>query len=134
MKKGELIIASGGGGIPVIKNENGHLQGLEAVVDKDHTSSLLGSMIGAEILLILTDVDKVSLNYGKPLQQDLDHITVPMAKKYLMEGHFPGGNMGPKIESIIDFLENGGKKAIITSIENVFDALKGNAGTTITLN
>ena len=134
MKKEELIIASGGGGIPVIENENGHLEGLEAVVDKDHTSSLLGSLIGAEILLILTDVDKVSLNYGKPDQQDLDHITVSMAKKYLKDGHFPSGNMGPKIESIINFLENGGNSAIITSIENVFDALNGNAGTIITLN
>jgi carbamate kinase len=132
-EKEELIIASGGGGIPVIKNENGYLQGLEAVVDKDHTSSLLGSLIGAEILLILTDVNKVSLNYGKPNQKDLDHITVSMAKKYLKEGHFPSGNMGPKIESIINFLENGGNRAIITSIENVFDALKGNAGTIITL-
>ena len=107
---GDLIIAAGGGGIPVIKNEDGMLQGIEAVVDKDHTASLLASLLDVEILLILTDVDKVAINYGKPDQQDLDHLTVEKAKKYLNEGFFPSGNMGPKIESTIDFLENGGKK------------------------
>jgi len=132
--EGELVIAAGGGGIPVIKNRNGIFQGIEAVVDKDHTAALLASLIGAEILLVLTDVDKVALNYGKPNQKDLDHLTVSKAKEHLKNGHFPSGNMGPKIESIIDFLENGGKKAIITPLENVFDALNGKAGTTITLN
>ena len=132
--KGDLIIAAGGGGIPVVKNEDGMFQGIEAVVDKDHTASLLASLLNTEILLILTDVDKVAINYGKSDQKDLDHLTLEMAKKYLNEGFFPPGNMGPKIESTIDFLENGGKKAIITSIENVFEALEGIAGTTITLN
>ncbi len=132
--EGELIIAAGGGGIPVVKMEDGTFQGIEAVVDKDHTAALLASLIGAEILLILTDVDKVALDYGKPYQQNLDHLTIPMAREYLKNGYFPPGNMGPKIESTIDFLENGGKKAIITSLENVFDALDGEAGTTITLN
>ena len=131
---GDLIIAAGGGGIPVIENEDGMLQGIEAVVDKDHTAALLASLLNVEILLILTDVDKVAINYGKPDQQDLDHLTVEQAKKYLNEGFFPSGNMGPKIESTIDFLENGGKKAIITSIKNVFDALDGVEGTTITFN
>jgi carbamate kinase len=131
---GDLIIAAGGGGIPVIKKENGMLQGIEAVVDKDHTAALLASLLNVEILLILTDVDKVAINYGKPDQEDLDHLTLDEAKKYLSEGFFPSGNMGPKIESTIDFLENGGKKAIITSIENVFDALNGVACTTITPN
>jgi carbamate kinase len=131
---GDLIIAAGGGGIPVIENEEGMFQGIEAVVDKDHTAALLASLLNVEILLILTDVDKVAINYGKPDQEDLDHLTVEMARKYLNEGFFPSGNMGPKIESTIDFLENGGKKAIITSIENVFDALDGVAGTTITPN
>jgi carbamate kinase len=131
---GDLIIAAGGGGIPVIENEEGMFQGIEAVVDKDYTAALLASLLNVEILLILTDVDKVAINYGKPDQEDLDHLTVEMARKYLNEGFFPSGNMGPKIESTIDFLENGGKKAIITSIENVFDALDGVAGTTITPN
>jgi carbamate kinase len=132
--EGELVIAAGGGGIPVIESENGTYQGIEAVVDKDHTAALLASLIGAEILLILTDVDKVALNYGKPYQKEIDHLTVSEARKHLNKGYFPSGNMGPKIESTIDFLENGGKKAIITSLENVFDALNGEAGTTITLN
>ncbi len=130
---GELVIATGGGGIPLIEKENGNFQGLEAVVDKDHTSALLASILGVEILLILTDVDRVALNYGKSYQEDLDHLTVSEAKEHLKNGYFPPGNMGPKIESSINFLENGGKKAIITSIENVFEALKGNAGTLITL-
>ena len=129
---GDLIIAAGGGGIPVIRKENGILEGIEAVVDKDHTAALLASLLDVEILLILTDVDKVAINYGKPDQEDLDSLTVEMAKKYLNEGFFPSGNMGPKIESTINFLENGGKKVIITSIENVFDALEGISGTTIT--
>lgn len=130
----KLVIACGGGGIPVMKNKAGCYEGVEAVVDKDHTSSLLASKIGAEVLLILTDVDKVAINYGKPDQKYLDHLTVPQAKNYLALGHFPPGTMGPKIESTIDFIESGGKKAIITSIENSIKALKGQAGTTITLN
>ena len=129
---GDLVIAAGGGGIPVIEKEDGMFQGIEAVVDKDHTAALLASLLNVEILLILTDVDKVAINYGKPDQEDLDHLTLEEAKQYLNEGFFPPGNMGPKIESTIEFLENGGKKAIITSIENVLDALKGVAGTTIT--
>jgi carbamate kinase len=131
-ENGELVIASGGGGIALIKKENGNFQGLEAVVDKDHTSALLASIIGAEILLVLTDVDRVAINYGKSYQEDLDHLTVSKAREHLKNGYFPPGNMGPKIESAIDFLENGGKKVVITSIENVFEALNGNAGTTIT--
>lgn len=128
-----LVIACGGGGIPVMKNETGYYEGVEAVVDKDHTSSLLASKIGAEVLLILTDVEKVAINYGKPEQIYLDHLTVHQAKNYLAQGHFPPGTMGPKIESTIDFLEAGGKKAIITSIENSIKALNGQAGTTISL-
>lgn len=130
----KLVIACGGGGIPVMKNKAGCYEGVEAVVDKDHTSSLLASKIGAEVLLILTDVNKVAINYGKPDQKYLDHLTVHQAKNYLALGHFPPGTMGPKIESTIDFIESGGKKAIITSIENSIKALKGQAGTTVTLN
>ena len=130
----KLVIACGGGGIPIIKNENGVYEGVEAVVDKDHTSALLASKLGVEILLILTDVEKVSINYGKPKQKNLDRLTVKEAEEYLGKGHFPAGTMGPKIESTIDFIKNGGKKAIITSIENSIKALEGKAGTTITMN
>lgn len=129
----KLVIACGGGGIPVMKDEKGNYVGVEAVVDKDHTSSLLASKIGAEVLLILTDVEKVSINYGKHNQKELDHMDLDMAKKYLEKGHFPPGTMGPKIESTIEFIESGGKRAIITSIEKSIEALNGNAGTIITL-
>ena len=131
---GVLVIASGGGGIPVTEDDNGNLQGLEAVVDKDYTASLLASIIDADILLVLTDVDNVAINYGKHNQRDLNHITLGLAREYLKKGYFPSGTMGPKIESSIHFLENGGKKAIITSLKNVSDALKGHAGTLITQN
>ncbi len=130
--EGTIVIASGGGGIPVIINEEGMLQGVEAVIDKDHAAAYLASLIEAEILLILTDVEKAALNYGKPGQRDIDHITVSEAEHYLQEGHFPPGNMGPKVESALTFLEKGGEKVIITSLEHAVDALKGNAGTTIT--
>lgn len=128
-----FVIACGGGGIPVMKNEQGNYEGVEAVVDKDHTSSLLASKIGAEVLLILTDVEKVAINYGKQNQESLDHLSVQKAKNYLDDGHFPPGTMGPKIESTINFIEAGGKKAIITSIENSIKALNGQAGTTVTM-
>jgi len=123
-----IVIACGGGGIPVIK-EGKRLSGVEAVIDKDLASSKLGEQIGADILLIATDVEKVALNYGKPNQKLLDRISVAEAKKFLQEGHFPPGSMGPKIEAVINFLEKGGKQAIITSIEKINDGLEGRAGT-----
>lgn len=130
--EGTIVIASGGGGIPVILDEKGMLQGVEAVIDKDHAASYFASLIEAEILLILTDVEKAALNYGKPGQRDIDHMTVSAAKQYLQEGHFPPGNMGPKIESALTFLKKGGEKVVITSLEHAVDALEGDAGTTIT--
>jgi carbamate kinase len=123
-----IVIACGGGGIPVIK-EGKRLSGVEAVIDKDLASSKLGEQIGADILLIATDVEKVALNYSKPNQKLLDRISVAEAKKFLQEGHFPPGSMGPKIEAVINFLEKGGKQAIITSIEKINDGLEGKAGT-----
>lgn len=128
--EGILIIASGGGGIPVIE-EKGILKGVEGVVDKDHAASYLASLIGAEILLILTDVEKLALNYASPVQKDLDHMNIGQARQYLGEGHFPPGSMGPKVESAIDFLENGGKKVIITSLDTALSALRGDGGTII---
>ena len=131
--EGTIVIASGGGGIPVIINEDGMLQGVEGVIDKDHAASYLASLIEAEILLILTDVEKISLYYNTPHQRFIDKMTISQANKYLIEGHFPEGSMGPKVESAINFLEKGGKKVIITSLEHAVDALKGDVGTTITL-
>jgi carbamate kinase len=125
---GWIVIACGGGGIPVIK-EGKRLSGVEAVIDKDLASSKLGEQVGADILLIATDVEKVALNYGKANQRFLEKVSISEAKTYLNEGHFPPGSMGPKVEAVINFLEKGGKRAIITSIEKIKDALEEKAGT-----
>ncbi|MDI6916948.1 MAG: carbamate kinase [Thermoplasmatales archaeon] len=129
---GVIVIAVGGGGIPVVKEKN-FLKGVEAVIDKDLASSLLASNINAELLLISTNVEKVFLNYNKPEQKGIDRMSVEEAKKYLSEGHFPPGSMGPKIEAGIRFLEKGGKEVIITSPECIGDALKNKTGTHIML-
>jgi len=128
--QGFVVIAVGGGGIPVIEEE-GELKGVEAVIDKDYASALLAIGIKADLFLISTAVEKVALNYGKPNQKWLDKMTLKEAKKYHEEGHFPPGSMGPKIQAIIDFLENGGKEAIITDPENIERALRGETGTRI---
>lgn len=126
-----VVIATGGGGIPVYVEATGWLEGLDAVIDKDAASAVMARDIGAEELMILTGVEKVALNFGKPNQSFIDKMTVSEAKKYLNEGHFPAGSMGPKIEASVDFLENGGEKVIITSFEKSLLAVKGKAGTTI---
>ena len=125
-----IVIACGGGGIPVIK-EAKRLHGVEAVIDKDLASSKLAEQIGADILLIATDVEKVALNYKTPNQKDLDKLSISEAKRYLEEGQFPPGSMGPKIQAVLNFLESGGEEAIITSIEKIKEALAGKAGTHI---
>lgn len=130
VSEGYIVIAAGGGGIPVIM-KNGLLTGVEAVVDKDLTASLLASKLKAEVFLILTDVEKVSLNYGKRNQIELEEIRISEAERYLNEGHFGKGNMEPKIASVINFIKNGGKEAIISSLEKAIPALEGMAGTRI---
>lgn len=131
VKDGIIVIAAGGGGIPVYKKDDGTFEGIDAVIDKDRASAVLARDIGAELLLILTQIEKVALNFGTLLQEDLDKVTLSEVKKYLKEGHFPPGSMGPKIESAIQFLESGGKEVIITSIEKAFESVKGEAGTKI---
>jgi len=131
ISKGYVLVAVGGGGIPVVRDENGNLKGVAAVIDKDYASSLLATSIDADLFLISTAVEKVYLNYKKPNQQALDEITVAEAKKYLAEGHFAPGSMGPKVKAIIDFLEKGGKEAIITSPEGIPRSLRGETGTHI---
>ena len=128
-----LPIVGGGGGIPVIK-KGSSFEGIDCVVDKDHVAALLAKSIGASVLLILTDVDKVKLNYGKSNESDLDTITVKTAKKLLKEGQFLEGSMKPKIQAQIDFLESGGEMGIITSLDSALAALNGKAGTIITKN
>lgn len=126
-----IVVAAGGGGIPVYIESNGWLEGIDAVIDKDLASATLARDIGAEELMILTGVEKVALNFGKPAQQFIDKMSVSQAKTYLKEGHFPAGSMGPKIEASVKFLECGGERVIITSIENSMEAIEGEAGTTI---
>lgn len=130
LKTGAIVIAAGGGGIPVIL-ENGELVGIEAVIDKDAASSVLAEMIGAEYLLLLTGVEKVCINYRQPNEQQLGQITVAQAEKYLQEGQFPEGSMAPKIRASIDFVRKGGKQAIITTLTNLCAALNGQTGTSI---
>jgi len=129
-----VVICTGGGGIPVVRNESGALEGIAAVIDKDFGSSLLATNVGAELFVISTAVEKVALNFGKPDQKWLDKMTLSEAKAYLAEGkHFAKGSMAPKIQAIIRFLENGGKRALITNPENIGKALKGETGTWVVL-
>ena len=132
INQGMCVITVGGGGIPVVADESGRLQGIAAVIDKDFASSLLANAVGAELLIISTAVEKVALNFGKPDQRWLDRMTLQEAKIYLAEGtHFAKGSMAPKIQACIWFLEKGGKKAIITDPENIGHALAGETGTWI---
>jgi len=132
IEAGMIVVTVGGGGIPVIEVSPGSYKGVAAVIDKDFASSLLATLINADLLLISTAVEKVALNFGKPDQQWLDRITLSEAKEYLAEGtHFAKGSMAPKIQAIIRFLEAGGKQALITNPENIGRALKGETGTWI---
>lgn len=127
-----VVIASGGGGMPVIEKEDRGLDGLEAVIDKDLASERLAEAIGADLLLILTDVEKVYLDYKTPKEKALDAISLKELKEYYMEGYFPPGSMGPKILAAIRFLEYGGKKVIISNVEKGWEALQEKTGTHIT--
>lgn len=128
---GFVVITVGGGGIPVVENENGDLEGVAAVIDKDFASSLLATSIKADLFLISTAVEKVYLNFGQREQEAIDRMTVAEARRYIEEGHFAKGSMLPKIQAIIQFLESGGKQAIITNPENIERALRGETGTLI---
>ncbi|NOZ87014.1 MAG: carbamate kinase [Deltaproteobacteria bacterium] len=127
-RAGHIVIACGGGGIPVINNANNDYQGVEAVIDKDLTASILAADIDAELLIILTDVENVFLNYGKPDQQPLYAVTVDMLEKFIEEGHFAPGSMGPKVGAVLEFLKKGGRRALITCPERLEEALAGRAG------
>jgi len=130
LDKGMVVVAAGGGGVPVVE-ENGELREVEAVIDKDYASALLASSIEADLLLISTGIEKVALDFGRPSQRFLDRMTLSETKMYYKERQFPEGSMGPKIEAIISFLEEGGKEAIITNPENIERALLGETGTHI---
>jgi len=131
LNAGISAVGVGGGGIPVIEDEDGNLQGVEAVIDKDFGSALLAKMIDADLFVISTAVEKVALNFNTADEVLLDKMTVAEAKKYIEEGHFAPGSMLPKIQAIIQYLENGGKKALITDPEHIGEALEGKTGTWI---
>lgn len=126
-----IVIAAGGGGIPVVRTDSGELRGVYAVIDKDRASSLLAIGIGADLFVISTGVEKVALNFGKPDERLLDRMTLAEARRYMLEGHFAPGSMQPKIEAAISFLERGGPQALITNPENIERALRGETGTWI---
>ena len=129
--KGFVVIGVGGGGIPVIETPEGELVGVEAVIDKDFGAAILASMLKADLFLISTAVEKVAINFNKPNQQWLDQMTAAEARQYLQEGHFAKGSMLPKIQAILKYLDNGGKKALITDPAHIKDALNGKTGTWI---
>jgi carbamate kinase len=133
IESGMIVIASGGGGIPVCKNDCGKLEGVDAVIDKDRAGARLAEEVGANILLILTDVEYALLNYDKPIQKPIMHMNIEEARKLLKQGHFGAGSMGPKIEAALGFVERGGDEAIITSLDKALDALQGRTGTHIVL-
>lgn len=131
IKNGYSVVAAGGGGIPVIRNELGWLEGVDAVIDKDYASSLLATALRADLFIITTAVERVCVNYGQPGEQPLDHLTVESARRLMEAGHFPAGSMRPKIKAVLNFLEKGGQRAIITSPGKLKEALAGEAGTQI---
>ncbi len=131
VEAGIIAIATGGGGVPVTRSEDGHLHGVDAVIDKDRASDLLGRLIGADTLVIITQVDGVYADFGTPQQKALPVLDTSRAAAMLAQGDFPPGSMGPKIESAISFLKGGGKDVIITSPDYLLAAIQGSAGTRI---
>jgi carbamate kinase len=131
IEKDYIVVACGGGGIPVYRDEQGHLHGMIAVIDKDRASSLLANKLNADLFVISTAVEKVAINFNKPNQQNLDKLTISQAKQYMAGGEFAEGSMKPKIEAVIRFIENGGKQSLITNPENIQRALNGETGTWI---
>jgi carbamate kinase len=126
-----IVIAAGGGGIPVVREADNILAGIDAVIDKDLASALLGSMLKIQVMIISTAVSHVALDFGKPSQRNIEKMTVKEAKKYIQEGHFKSGSMLPKIEAAIQFIEGGGEEVIITNPQSIFKAFHGNTGTHI---
>jgi len=130
-----IVITCGGGGIPVLEKIDGHLEGVAAVIDKDFAAELLAEQVNADVLMILTEVEKVAINFNKPDQKNLDHLTLIEVAKYIEEGQFPAGSMLPKVEAAMKFVRMfPDKKAIITSLDKAVEALNGETGTVITFN
>jgi carbamate kinase len=130
-RAGHIVIACGGGGVPIKKNPDDSYAGVEAVIDKDLTSSVLAADVGAALLIILTAVPQVCLDFGKPNQRSLGAVTLEEIEALYAEGHFPAGSMGPKIEAVVHFLKHGGRRALITNPQSLPNAIEGRAGTHI---
>ncbi|MDF1593300.1 MAG: carbamate kinase [Desulfobacterales bacterium] len=130
-KRGTIIIAGGGGGIPVVRDRRGVRRGIEAVIDKDLTSAHMANVLGIKDMMILTGVPHIMLHFGTPRQKEITSATVAEMRRYVAEGHFPEGSMGPKVEAAIRFIEGGGNRVIISQLETAFAALKGETGTHI---
>jgi carbamate kinase len=126
---GVITVAAGGGGIPVVREENGDLTGVAAVIDKDRATALLGRLIGADTLVLITSVNCVYEKFGQPDQKPLNRLDISLAERLLAQGEFPPGSMGPKIESALSFLSGGGHEVIITSPDSILAAIDGRAGT-----
>jgi carbamate kinase len=129
--EGFIVIAAGGGGIPVVEDRSGNLTGVEAVIDKDLTAERLAAAIRAEVLLILTDVEQVYLGFGTPREQPIPTARASDIRRWLKEGQFPAGSMGPKMEACARFVEEGGRCAVVTSLERAVEGLEGRAGTRV---
>jgi carbamate kinase len=131
IQQGISVIAAGGGGIPAYYDGHDNIKGVEAVIDKDYTSSLLASELKSDLFVILTNVDFVSINFNKRTQKNLTKVRLKEIKRYYEKGHFPPGSMGPKIKAAMDFIESGGKEVIITSAKELLKSLRGQSGTHI---
>jgi len=129
--QGVCVIAEGGGGIPAYYDGHDNIKGVEAVIDKDYTSSLLASELKADVFVILTNVEYVAINFGKKTQRNLTRVRLKELKRYYDRGHFPAGSMGPKVKAALNYIEAGGKEVIITSAKELLRSLKGETGTHI---
>lgn len=129
---GQIVIAAGGGGVPVVRTSNGSYRGVEAVIDKDRSAQKLATLVGADVLVLLTEVEAVAVDFGTPEQRPLHDVSLDEIRRHYADGQFPKGSMGPKVEAAIAFLEAGGKRVIITSVEYLAAAVAGRDGTRIT--
>ncbi|HLN77309.1 MAG TPA: carbamate kinase, partial [Nocardioidaceae bacterium] len=128
---GFVVVANGGGGIPVVRDEHGHLLGVEAVIDKDHGAELLARTVEADVLVIATDVPQAVLRFGTPEVEPIGRIAVEELRAHAEAGHFASGSMGPKVDAACRFVERGGRYAVITDLANIVDAVHGDAGTVV---
>ena len=128
---GFVVVGAGGGGVPIVRADDGRLRGVEAVIDKDLAAAVLGRTLDADLLIIATDVDYVVLGFGTPTAQPLHRVTVEQLRKYATEGHFASGSMGPKVEAACRFVETGGARTVITSLHRIADSVAGTAGTIV---